>query len=170
MNDKYRKIGIIILVSLCGTVLLYLGGLFGQMITNYNRWMDSGGALGQTLIQWPSMNPFTCVAHAFSLNGFKAILIILVAIAALILYLKLHDKFSGTEYDPRGFTKNKTGIYGTADWMTDKELKSVLELSTPEKATGMILGAKHMFIVYEYLSTSIYEGQARSDGAKPWKM
>ena len=140
MNDKYRKIGIIILVSLCGTVLLYLGGLFGQMITNYNRWMDSGGALGQTLIQWPSMNPFTCVAHAFSLNGFKAILIILVAIAALILYLKLHDKFSGTEYDPRGFTKNKTGIYGTADWMTDKELKSVLELSTPEKATGMILG------------------------------
>ena len=140
MNDKYRKIGIIILVSLCGTVLLYLGGLFGQMITNYNRWMDSGGALGQTLIQWPSMNPFTCVAHAFSLNGFKAILIILVAIAALILYLKLHDKFSGTEYDPRGFTKNKTGIYGTADWMTDKELKSVLELSTPDKATGMILG------------------------------
>ena len=46
MNDKYRKIGIIILVSLCGTVLLYLGGLFGQMITNYNRWMDSGGAAG----------------------------------------------------------------------------------------------------------------------------
>lgn len=42
----------------------------------------------------------------------------------------------------RGFTKSKAGTYGTADWMTEKELKSVLELSTPERATGMILGER----------------------------
>lgn len=140
MNDKHRKAGIVLAASLCGAVWLYIGGLLGQMITNYSRWMDSGGPVGQTLIQWPTLNPLECFAHAFSLNGLKAMLLVLAAGAALVAYLKFHDKFSGAEYDPRGFIKNKTGIYGTADWMNDKELKSVLEVSTPEKATGMILG------------------------------
>ena len=140
MNDKYRRIAIILASILCCAALLYIGGLLGQMMTNYTRWMDSGGMLGQALIQGPSLNPLVCFINAFSLNGLKAILLIILAGAALVAYLKLHDKFSGTEYDPRGFTKSKTGIYGTANWMTDKELKSVLELTTPEKATGMILG------------------------------
>lgn len=31
-------------------------------------------------------------------------------------------------YDDRGFTKSKAGTYGTADWMTEKELKHTLYL------------------------------------------
>lgn len=59
-----------------------------------------------------------------------------------VIYVKVHEKFSQNQYDDRGFTKSKAGTYGTADWMTEKELKSVLELSTPERATGMILGER----------------------------
>ena len=140
MNEKYRRTAIILAASVSTVALLYIGGLLGQLMTNYNRWMDSGGMMDGTLLPAPDFDLFTCLIHAFSLNGIKSIFLILAAGAALILYLKLHDKFSGTEYDPRGFTKSKTGIYGTASWMTDKELKSVLELTTPDKATGMILG------------------------------
>ena len=140
MNEKHRRTAIILATSVSTVALLYIGGLLGQLMTNYNRWMDSGGLMDGTLLPAPDFGLFTCLIHAFSLNGIKSIFLILAAGAALILYLKLHDKFSGTEYDPRGFSKSKTGIYGTASWMTDKELKSVLELTTPDKATGMILG------------------------------
>ena len=140
MNEKHRRTAIILAASVSTVALLYIGGLLGQLMTNYNRWMDSGGMMDGTLLPAPDFGLFTCLIHAFSLNGIKSIFLILAAGSALILYLKLHDKFSGTEYDPRGFTKSKTGIYGTASWMSDKELKSVLELTTPDKATGMILG------------------------------
>lgn len=140
MNEKHRRTAIILAASVSTVALLYIGGLLGQLMTNYNHWMDSGGMMDGTLLPAPDFGLFTCLIYAFSLNGIKSIFLIFAAGSALILYLKLHDKFSGTEYDPRGFTKSKTGIYGTASWMTDKELKSVLELTTPDKATGMILG------------------------------
>lgn len=142
MNEKQRKIAIIVASILGCMVLLYLGGLLSQVLTNYTQWMDSGGMWGQAKIQAPDWNPITCFANAFNWNGIKSILLIVGVGAGIVIYLKVHDKFSGTEYDPRGFTKSKTGIYGTANWMSDKELKSVLELTTAEKATGMILGER----------------------------
>lgn len=142
MNEKQRKIAIVIASILGYGALLYLGGLLSQVFTNYAAWMDSGGMWGQTQIAAPDWNPLVCIVNAFNLNGLKAIALIVGAAAAIFIYLKLHDKFSGTVYDERGFTKSSVGTYGTADWMTEKELKSVLELSTPEKATGMILGER----------------------------
>lgn len=142
MNEKQRKIAIVIAsIFGCGA-LLYLGGLLSQVFTNYAIWMDSGGAWGKTQIAAPDWNLLVCLINAFNLNGLKAIALIVGAAAAIFTYLKLHDKFSGTVYDDRGFTKSNVGTYGTADWMSEKELKSVLELTTPEKATGMILGER----------------------------
>lgn len=142
MNDKQRKIAIVIAAILGCLALLYLGGLLSQAMSNYTQWVHAGGMMGQTQIQSPDWNPAVCLVNAFTWNGIKAILLIVGAGTAIVVYLKVHDQFSGTEYDPRGFTKSKTGIYGTASWMTDKELKSVLELTTAEKATGMILGER----------------------------
>ena len=147
MNEKQRKIAIVIASILGCGALLYLGGLLSQVFTNYTAWMDSGGMWSQTQIAAPDWNPLVCFKNAFNLNGLKAIALIVGAAAAIFIYLKFHDKFSGTVYDDRGFTKSSMGTYGTADWMTEKELKSVLELTTPEKATGMILGERKGQIV-----------------------
>jgi hypothetical protein len=38
-------------------VLIYLGGLLGQMLTNYDIWNESGGMLGGAIIQMPDPNP-----------------------------------------------------------------------------------------------------------------
>lgn len=142
MDDKRRKIAIVLAAILGCMALLYLGGLLSQAMSNYAQWVRAGGMMGQAQIQAPDWNPAVCLAKAFTWNGIKAILFLVAAGTAMIVYLKAQDRFSGAEYDPRGFTKSKTGIYGTASWMTDKELKSVLELTTAEKATGIILGER----------------------------
>lgn len=142
VNERNRKVAIVVASILgCGAIL-YLGGLLSQVFTNYDIWMDSGGMWGQAQIAPPDWNPLVCFANAFTWNGLKAIGLIVGAGAALVVYLKVHDKFTASQYDPRGFTKSKSGTYGTADWMTDKELKSVLEVTTADKATGMILGER----------------------------
>ena len=121
-------------------ILLYLGGLIGQMMTNYAAWNEAGGILGQALIQMPNPNPFKCFASAFTVNGVKSIGLLLLASAGIFLYIKLSDRFSGGADDPRGFTVSKSGTYGTAGWMTAREMKDVFELTTPSKAEGNILG------------------------------
>ena len=142
MNEKTRRVAIVVAAILGCAALLYLGGLLGQLFTNYNIWLSAGGMMGKAQMQPPDWNPLTCFASVFTGNGLKALLLIVGAGAAIFIYIKVHDKFSGTSYDERGFTKNKHGTYGTADWMSEKEMKSVLEVSTPEKATGMILGER----------------------------
>ena len=142
MNEKTRRVAIVVAVILGLAALLYLGGLLGQLMSNYNVWLSAGGMMGKAQMQSPDWNPLTCFASAFTGTGLKALLLIVGAGAAIFIYIKVHDKFSGTSYDERGFTKNKHGTYGTADWMSEKEMKSVLEVSTPEKATGMILGER----------------------------
>ena len=142
MNEKTRRVAIVVAVILGLAALLYLGGLLGQLMSNYNVWLSEGGMMGKVQMQSPDWNPLTCFASAFTGTGLKALLLIVGAGAAIFIYIKVHDKFSGTSYDERGFTKNKHGTYGTADWMSEKEMKSVLEVSTPEKATGMILGER----------------------------
>ena len=142
MNEKTRRVAIVVAAILGCAALLYLGGLLGQLFTNYNTWLSAGGMMGKAQMQSPDWNPLSCFASAFTGNGLKALLLIVGAGAAIFIYIKVHDKFSGTSYDERGFAKNKHGTYGTADWMSEKEMKSVLEVSTPEKATGMILGER----------------------------
>ena len=121
-------------------VLLYGGGLIGQFLTNYQRWMDSGGIMGQSQIQFPDWRPLVCIRNTFTWNGIKGIAFLAAAGIALFLYIKFHDRFSGTNYDSRGFIVSKTGTYGTASWMSEKEMKNVFEITTPAKAEGMILG------------------------------
>ena len=140
MNDKNRKIAIIIAAILGCVGLFYLGGMLGQLLGNYAAWMDSGGVSGESMMKPVSWNPLICFPAAFSGNGIKGILMILLIAGAIFAYVKLHDKFDGKQHDPRGFARSKSGIYGTASWMDEKEMKEVLEISPVPDAKGTILG------------------------------
>ena len=94
--------------------LFYLGGMLGQLLGNYAAWMDSGGVSGESTMKPVSWNPLICFPAAFSGNGIKGILMILLIAGAIFAYVKLHDKFDGKQHDPRGFARSKSGIYGTA--------------------------------------------------------
>ena len=138
--DKRKKAGIILAVILGTGGLLYLGGILGQLIAGYRAWLGGNGMSGEIVMKPPDWNLLVCIRHAFTLNGLKGISAAIVLGAVVILYVKFHDKFDGNEYDPRGFKKSKTGTYGTATWMSEKELKEIMEVTTPAKAEGVILG------------------------------
>ena len=130
-----------------GFFLLYLGGLIGQVFRNYDVWLASGGLTGQSQMGAVSWNPLRCIGTAFHPEGLKAILGILVVGTAVYGYVRLHDRFSGTDYDSRGFVKSKYGTYGTANWMTDEEVREILEVADVKKAEGMILGERKGSVV-----------------------
>ena len=140
MDSKKRSIRIAIIVILGLAALMYLSGLLGQLLANYSIWLESGGISGESSMPPVNWSLIKCLQQSFTPDGFKAMLIILAAGGGIFAYIKLHDKFDGKEYDPRGFVKSKTGAYGTASWMTEKEMKDVLEIASPSKAEGIILG------------------------------
>lgn len=140
MKDTKRTVAIIIAAILGCAALIYLGGMVSQVLTNYSSWMSEGGISGQSQMKPVNWNPLVCIPLAFTGNGIKGIFGILAIAGAIFAYVKIHDKFDGKEHDPRGFTKSKSGIYGTASWMDEKEMKEVLEIAPVGQAEGTILG------------------------------
>ena len=121
-------------------MIVYFGGVFGQVFTNYSEWLNADGILGQTQIKRVDWNPLVCIPYAFTGNGLKGMLLIAIVSAIIFGVYSLYNRFGSKDKDPRGFGKVKEGTYGTASMMTDKEMKENLEISTPDKAQGVILG------------------------------
>lgn len=140
MKDKKRLIGIILAAILGLLALLYLGGFLSQVLSNYSIWMSTGGLTGQAMMKPVNMNPLVCIPLAFTGNGLKGILGIAVISGIIYLMYRLYNRFDGKQRDPRGFTKSDSGIYGTANWMDEKEMQEVLEISPVGSAEGTILG------------------------------
>ncbi len=146
MKKKIIGIGILSIPVLF--LVLYLSGFIAQLIINYEMWQASGGFTGDVLVKSPSWSLVECFGSLFTLTGLKTVIgIIIVGVASVVIY-KLYNKFDGKEHDERGFTINNKGIYGTASWMNDKEMKSVLDVSEPEDAEGIILGEYGRKTVY----------------------
>ena len=140
MKDKRRLIGITLAAVIGLLALLYLGGVLSQVFTNYSVWMSTGGLTGQAMMKPVNMNPLVCIPLAFTGNGLKGILGIAVISGIIYLMYRLYNRFDGKQRDPRGFTKSDSGIYGTANWMDEKEMQEVLEISPVGSAEGTILG------------------------------
>ncbi|MCL2299371.1 MAG: type IV secretory system conjugative DNA transfer family protein [Firmicutes bacterium] len=143
MQSNKRKIGIALAILLGLVLLMYLGGLAGQLVAGYAGWLGGGGMSGDFTMPPIRAGPLYCLGAAFRLDGLKGMLLMAGLIGGIILYIKLHNKFGHKDLDDRNFTRSKSGTYGTAGWMDDKEMKSVLEVSSPGNAAGIILGQKN---------------------------
>lgn len=143
MKKTIRIISIAAAVLLGLAALLYLGGLLGQLLENYQAWQRAGGMAGQVQIELPSVQITDCVRAAFTFSGLKAMGILLLIAGAFAAYFKFSDRFGGSRQDPRGFTVSKEGTYGTASWMGERELKDVLEVQPLAKADGILLGKRN---------------------------
>ncbi|MDR3314322.1 MAG: type IV secretory system conjugative DNA transfer family protein [Oscillospiraceae bacterium] len=142
-----RRIGIALAVLLGLAALLYLGGLAGQFMAGYAGWLAGGGMGGGAVMPAIRAGPLDCLRVAFSLDGLKGMALVLLLTGGIFAYVKLHNKFKPKDLDDRNFTRSKNGTYGTAGWMGEKEMKSVLEVSAPAKAAGVILGQKNGAVV-----------------------
>ena len=139
-SSRNKKILIVLLGIFTLVTVVYFSGVFGQVFTNYTEWLNADGLLGQSQIKRVDWNPLVCIPYAFTSNGLKSMLLIAVTSAIISGVYALYDRFGSKDKDPRGFGKIKTGTYGTASMMTEMELKENLEISTPAKAEGVILG------------------------------
>ena len=140
MKD-HKKLLLITLLSIPGLGTLgYLAGLLSQLIGSYEDWMRLGGMGGQVMMEKPSLDPLTCYTALISWPGLKSILILIGLTAGITLYIRFHDRFSVGSEDPRGFSASNAGTYGTAAWMSEAEMRSILEISPINKAVGTVLG------------------------------
>ena len=140
IQDKKKFILAIGCIILALFMLLFVSGLIAQVANNYSEWMSADGLTGNVTMKPPNWNPFVCIGQAFTLRGVFCLLAIVTIGGVVFLIYKLYDRFDGKKKDPRGFTTSDSGVYGTATFMTDKEMQKMLELTTPEKAEGVILG------------------------------
>jgi len=147
IKQTQRRIAIIIAAILGLLVALYLGGLFAQISNHYQYWLSQDGLMNNSIIQAPDFSPLYCIPNAFSASGLQTTLVVIVIIAAALGFIKLNSKFNKGEYDDRNFKRAREGTYGTAKWMSDKEMKQVLEIASPESAIGTILGEKNGKII-----------------------
>lgn len=136
-----RKAGIIAGVILGCAAMLYLAGLLGQLLDNYSVWQAEGDIAGQAEMSPVDWNLFSCLSAAFTASGLKSAALLLIITAAVAVYLKF-DRFRDRDYDPRGFTLSRDGTYGTAAWMSERELREVLEVKPIGRAEGIILGER----------------------------
>ena len=122
--------------------LLYGGGYIAQFLYNYDVWQAAGGVFG-TAPEFPDGNFFVCIAAVFrwpyGLYGVGGC----VAALAVLVFMVMRMGYSETgAYDrERNLIYSNKGTYGTAGYMTKKELKGVLDVvPNIRKHHGIILG------------------------------
>ena len=145
MKKKVNKRTVLIVILGMFTIFafFYFAGIFGQIFSNYSEWMNGNGMISGETMKPISWNPFVAVPFAFTGNGFKSMLLIIIISGIIFGVYTIYNRFDNKDKDSRGFTKSQSGAYGTADFMTDKELKDVLEVTTIGKAEGTILGERN---------------------------
>ncbi|MDR1204344.1 MAG: type IV secretory system conjugative DNA transfer family protein, partial [Peptococcaceae bacterium] len=148
-NPPTRKAAITAAVILGIFAVLYLGGLFGQIHAGYQDWLSQDGMSGGAAMTPIHFSLFFCIPYAFSESGYGATLLVMITTAGIFIYVKLQDRFQfgKGEFDERNFKRAKEGTYGTAAWMSDREMKQVLEVTSPGAAHGTILGEKNGKVV-----------------------
>ena len=122
--------------------LLYGGGYISQFLYNYDVWEAAGGTFG-TSPEFPDSNFFVCIASVFrwpyglyGLGGCVAALAVLI-----FMVMRMGYSETGTYDRERNLIYSNKGTYGTAGFMTKKELKGVLDVvPNIRKHPGIILG------------------------------
>lgn len=134
------------LVAALALLFFYLAGLLAQFLNNRYQW-----APGKDL-RLPSINPLKGLAMLFTPFGAQAIagLFSFTLIVALLVYMNREDR-AGMIYDKaRNFWYSNKGVYGTAGWMTGKELTACFDV-TPEDRAGeldeIIYGCKDGMVI-----------------------
>ena len=129
-------------VALCA--LLYGSGLIGQFVFNYQAWQDSGGTLyGGTSPSLPDPAFFSCLRAVFRFpSGLIGLGICAGGFAVLILMVMRMGYSEGGSHDrARNFEYSNKGTYGTAGFMTKREMKGVVDTVTDvRRHHGIILG------------------------------
>lgn len=118
----------IVAATLLVALLLYGGGFIGQLLYNYDVWQEVGGQFG-TAPQLPDANFFVCLAAVFRWpSGLYGLGLCIGGMAVLVFGVMRMGRSEGGVLDRgRNLVYSDKGTYGTAGFMSKKELKEVLD-------------------------------------------
>ena len=142
--SRKKLIKVLAILPFAIAALLYGGGYIGQFLYNHHVWQQAGGTLySGTSPEFPDPGFLSCVLAAFRFPYGLYGVGICVAVIGILVFMVMRMGYSETgEYDrDRNLVYSNKGTYGTAGFMTKKEMKGVLDL-VPDirKHHGTILG------------------------------
>ena len=132
------------LLLLLALPLLYAGGYLAQFFINYQRWLENGNKLGSTVSPgFPSGSLSACF-HALTVfpYGLYGLFLSLTLFGLLVFMVMRMGYGNKLLYDrERNLKYSDQGAYGTSGFMTEEEMKKVLEVVKDVSHTrGIILG------------------------------
>ena len=142
MKNK-RKICLCLAVPLISFAILYGGGYAAQFIKNYKIWTSAGGTPGSSSPVKPTLNANACFKAAFSFPyGIIGCGICITAVLLLVFCLfRMGRSDGGVPDKERNFVYSNKGTYGTSGFMSEKEMKTVFNLTHDLKnCSGTVLG------------------------------
>lgn len=147
--EKYKKIVSIIIILVVLVLFFYLGGFISQIIFAIRQ------PIGEAL-KLPSFKILDCFKALFVFPyGFIGLGIVLVAIIALLIYMKFNFDYNPNS-DDRNINFSKKATYGSARYMNEKEVKSNFTLiKNLENINeyGVILGLYKGYVVTKPLKS-----------------
>ncbi len=115
-----------------------------QFIRNYAEWQDTGATMGDgTSPEAPSLAISACFGAIFSFPFGIVGILLCAGVLALLLFMVMKMGFGDKgDYDrDRNLIYSKKGTYGTAGFMSKREIPEVLDMvGDVRKHTGTILG------------------------------
>lgn len=142
MKNK-RKICLCLAVPLISFAVLYGGGYAAQFIKNYKIWTSAGETPGSSSPIKPSLNALACFKAAFSLPyGVMGCGICITAVLLLVFCLfRMGRSDGGVPDKERNFVYSNKGTYGTSGFISEKEMKTVFDLTHDLKnCSSTVLG------------------------------
>ena len=140
--SRPKLISTLIALPFALAALLYGSGFIAQFIRNYQEWQAAGSSFG-TAPALPDSAFFSCIGAVFTfpygLYGLGVCLGILAVLIVMVMRMGYGD--TGAFDKERNISYSNKGTYGTAGFMTDKEMKSVVDpVADVRKHHGIILG------------------------------
>ena len=140
--NRSKAISIAIALPIVLTAVLYGSGFIAQFIRNYQDWNAAGANYG-TVPALPDGAFIPCIRSVFSypygLYGLGVCIGLIIILAVMVMRMGRGD--SGVWDKERNITYSRKGTYGTAGFMTEKEMCSVVDpVSDVRKHHGIILG------------------------------
>ena len=129
--SRKKLIKVLAILPFAIAALLYGGGYIGQFLYNHHVWQQAGGTLySGTSPEFPDPGFLSCVLAAFRFHYGLYGVGICVAVIGILVFMVMRMGYSETgEYDrDRNLVYSNKGTYGTAGFMTKKEMKGVLDL------------------------------------------
>ena len=142
--SRKQLIKVLTVLPFAVAALLYGGGYISQFLYNHHVWQQAGGTLySGTSPEFPDPGFLSCVLAAFRFPYGLYGVGICVAVIGILVFMVMRMGYSetGEYYRDRNLVYSNKGTYGTAGFMTKKEMKGVLDLvSDIRKHHGTILG------------------------------